>query len=107
MDRVIKARELIDDIVETGQVVYGVSTGCGKFATSVIEKGKLIENQYNIVRSHAAGVGNPISPGQTRRLLALRINMLAKGHSGISLSTLQQLIHAFNGRKGVSNKLLF
>jgi histidine ammonia-lyase len=53
--------------------------------------------QYNIIRSHAAGVGNPLSPARTRMLLALRINVLAKGYSGISLNTLQGLIDAFNG----------
>lgn len=43
------------------------------------------------------GVGNPLSPERTRMLLALRINVLAKGHSGISLETLQAMIQAFNG----------
>ena len=46
---------------------------------------------------HAAGVGKPLNPERTRRLLALRINVLAKGHSGISLGVLQQYIDAFNG----------
>lgn len=44
-----------------------------------------------------AGVGNPLSPERTRMLLALRINVLAKGHSGISLETLHAMIQAFNG----------
>lgn len=44
-----------------------------------------------------AGVGNPLSPERTRMLLALRINVLAKGHSGISLETLHSMIQAFNG----------
>nr|CAD7568868.1 unnamed protein product [Timema californicum] len=54
------------------------------------------ELQYNLIRSHAAGVGTPLSPEKTRMLLALRINVLAKGHSGISLNTLSTLIDAFN-----------
>lgn len=44
------------------------------------------------------GVGNPLSPERTRMLLALRINVLAKGHSGVSLETLQAMIQAFNGK---------
>lgn len=44
------------------------------------------------------GVGNPLSPERTRMLLALRINVLAKGHSGISLETLHAMIQAFNGK---------
>ena len=55
------------------------------------------ELQENLIRSHAAGVGPALNPDKTRMLLALRINILAKGHSGISLKTLRQLIDAFNG----------
>ena len=55
------------------------------------------ELQENLIRSHAAGVGPALSPDNTRMLLALRINVLSKGHSGISLKTLRQLIDAFNG----------
>lgn len=55
------------------------------------------ELQQNLVRSHAAGVGPPLSPEKARMLLALRINVLAKGYSGVSISTLQQLVDAFNG----------
>ena len=49
-----------------------------------------------MIRSHAAGVGRALSPEKTRMLLALRINVLAKGYSGVSLKTLKQLIDAFN-----------
>ena len=45
-----------------------------------------------------SGVGEPLSPERTRMLLALRINVLAKGHSGIKLGTLQQYVDAFNGK---------
>ena len=55
------------------------------------------ELQVNLIRSHAAGVGSPLSAEKTRMLLALRVNVLAKGCSGISLETLHQYIDAFNG----------
>uniref|UniRef100_A0A3Q2Y7M2 Histidine ammonia-lyase n=1 Tax=Hippocampus comes TaxID=109280 RepID=A0A3Q2Y7M2_HIPCM len=77
-------------------LVYGITTGFGKFARTVIPVSKLKELQENLVRSHSAGVGNPLSPERTRMLLALRINVLAKGHSGISLETLRAMIQAFN-----------
>ncbi|KAJ9579200.1 hypothetical protein L9F63_024692, partial [Diploptera punctata] len=76
--------------------VYGITTGFGKFARTVIDSDKLEELQYNLIRSHAAGVGTPLNPEKTRMLLALRINVLAKGHSGISLHVLHNLIKAFN-----------
>uniref|UniRef100_A0A3Q0SJ59 Histidine ammonia-lyase n=1 Tax=Amphilophus citrinellus TaxID=61819 RepID=A0A3Q0SJ59_AMPCI len=94
--KVVQSRELLDTIVKENKVVYGITTGFGKFARTVIPVSKLKELQENLVRSHSAGVGNPLSPERTRMLLALRINVLAKGHSGISLETLQAMIQAFN-----------
>ncbi|XP_069100911.1 histidine ammonia-lyase-like [Argopecten irradians] len=94
--KVNKARKLLEDIITSNKVVYGITTGFGKFARTTIEKSKLIELQENLIRSHAAGVGPPLSPERTRMVLALRINVLAKGFSGISMDTLQKYIAAFN-----------
>ncbi|KAJ8002636.1 hypothetical protein DPEC_G00160950 [Dallia pectoralis] len=93
---VVKSRELLDTIVKENKVVYGITTGFGKFARTVIPVHKLKELQENLVRSHSAGVGSPLTPERTRMLLALRINVLAKGYSGISLETLHRMIQAFN-----------
>ncbi|NP_001086064.1 histidine ammonia-lyase, gene 2 S homeolog [Xenopus laevis] len=95
-NKVQQSRLLIDSIVQENKVVYGITTGFGRFARTVIPVGKLKELQENLVRSHSAGVGKPLSPDRTRMLLALRINVLAKGYSGISLETLHQVIEAFN-----------
>ncbi|XP_034444773.1 histidine ammonia-lyase [Hippoglossus hippoglossus] len=94
--KVVQSRDLLDRIVKENKVVYGITTGFGKFARTVIPVSKLKELQENLVRSHSAGVGNPLSPERTRMLLALRINVLAKGYSGISLETLHAMIQAFN-----------
>ncbi|KAM7002204.1 LOW QUALITY PROTEIN: histidine ammonia-lyase [Tautogolabrus adspersus] len=94
--KVVQSRELLDTIVKENKVVYGITTGFGKFARTVIPVSKLKELQENLVRSHSAGVGNPLSPERTRMLLALRINVLAKGYSGISLETLHAMVEAFN-----------
>ncbi|NP_001098736.1 histidine ammonia-lyase, gene 2 L homeolog isoform X1 [Xenopus laevis] len=94
--KVQQSRLLIDSIVQEKKVVYGITTGFGKFARTVIPVTKLKELQENLVRSHSAGVGKPLSPERTRMLLALRINVLAKGYSGISLETLHQVIEVFN-----------
>lgn len=91
-----KSRTVIDNIVKSGNVVYGINTGFGKFATTVIAMDKRATLQENLIRSHAAGIGTPLSPERTRMLLALRINVLAKGHSGIREETLKILIQAFN-----------
>uniref|UniRef100_A0A669PSP6 Histidine ammonia-lyase n=1 Tax=Phasianus colchicus TaxID=9054 RepID=A0A669PSP6_PHACC len=94
--KVKQSREVIERIVKEQTVVYGITTGFGKFARTVIPNSKLMELQMNLVRSHSAGVGKPLTPERSRMLLALRINVLAKGYSGISLETLQQVIEAFN-----------
>ncbi|KXJ15900.1 histidine ammonia-lyase [Exaiptasia diaphana] len=91
-----KGRALLDDIVKENKVAYGVTTGFGKFAHVSISKEDLIDLQENLISSHAIGTGKPLSLERTRMLLALRINILAKGYSGISLETLNQYIEAFN-----------
>jgi len=96
IEQVNKSRALVDDILDKNKVVYGITTGFGKFARTTIDKDKLVELQENLIRSHAAGVGPGLTPERTKMLLALRINVLAKGYSGISLETLQMIIKAFN-----------
>ncbi|CAG5126742.1 unnamed protein product, partial [Candidula unifasciata] len=94
--KVNRSRALVEEILASNKVVYGITTGFGKFARTIIEKDKLIELQENLIRSHAAGVGHALSPERTKMLLALRINVLAKGYSGVSLETLKKMIAAFN-----------
>ncbi|NXC64044.1 HUTH lyase, partial [Aleadryas rufinucha] len=94
--KVKQSREVIERIIKEQTVVYGITTGFGKFARTVIPNSNLRELQVNLVRSHSAGVGKPLTPERSRMLLALRINVLAKGYSGISLETLEQVIKAFN-----------
>uniref|UniRef100_A0A674F3V0 Histidine ammonia-lyase n=1 Tax=Salmo trutta TaxID=8032 RepID=A0A674F3V0_SALTR len=94
--KVNEAREVIETIIKENRVVYGVNTGFGKFAHTLIPKDKLMELQANLIRSHSAGVGPPLSVERTRMLLALRINVLAKGYSGVSMETIQAMVKAFN-----------
>lgn len=95
-ERVRAARAVIDKIVNSGEVKYGINTGFGSFATTIIEPDKLSLLQENLIRSHAAGVGPPLSIERTRMLFALRINVLARGHSGVREETLRALINVFN-----------
>lgn len=95
-EAVRKARAVVNDIVENHKVVYGITTGFGKFARVSVPEEKLVDLQERLIRSHAAGVGPPLPPDQVRRLLTLRINVLAKGFSGIRLKTVQHLIAALN-----------
>ncbi len=86
----------IQEAVLAGQVIYGVNTGFGALASTRIPAADLEELQRKIVLSHAAGVGEPFSPRIVRLILLLKINSLARGYSGVRLSTIEALIHLFN-----------
>jgi histidine ammonia-lyase len=80
--RMQRARDVIDELVRDGQVVYGVTTGFGDLATTFIEPSQAATLQENLLMSHAAGVGRPFPTEIVRAMLLLRANTLAIGHSG-------------------------
>lgn len=94
-----KCRDYVDKVIAEGQIVYGLTTGFGKFSTVTIAKENIAELQLNLIRSHAVNVGEPYSTAETRGIMLLRINVLAKGFSGIRPETLLTLIEMLN--KGV------
>ena len=75
--------DAVDAIVAKGEPIYGINTGFGKLASVRIEKADLAKLQYNIVLSHAAGVGEPLSGPAARDLALLRANALLKGYPGV------------------------
>ena len=97
--KVNKARELVENAVKEDKTIYGITTGFGKFSDVKISGEETKQLQRNLIISHSCGVGNPLDEEIVRGIMALRINALSKGHSGIRLSTLQTLIDMLN--KGV------
>jgi histidine ammonia-lyase len=96
--RVAKSRQVIESILETGQTVYGVNTGFGKLADVRIPADRLAQLQTNLVRSHACGLGEPLSEAESRAMLLLRANVLAKGHSGVRPELVRLLVAMLNAR---------
>jgi len=96
ISRVTRSRHVIESILETGQTVYGVNTGFGKLADVRIPAEHLAQLQTNLVRSHACGLGDPLSESETRAMLLLRANVLAKGFSGVRPELLQLLTDMLN-----------
>ncbi|HEX9011203.1 MAG TPA: histidine ammonia-lyase [Holophagaceae bacterium] len=94
--KVAENRAVVDRIVAEGRTVYGINTGFGQFATVVIPPDQLQQLQLNLVRSHAAGVGEPLPKDQTRALMAARINCLLKAHSGIRPEPIRLLAECLN-----------
>ncbi len=89
-------REYVEKVIANGDTVYGLTTGFGKFSSVCIAKENIEELQVNLIRSHAVSVGAPYSEEITRAIMLLRIAVLAKGHSGIRLETLQTLVQMLN-----------
>lgn len=91
-----KSRQYVDELVESGAVVYGITTGFGNFSNVHISKDEAKALQKNLIISHSCGIGPCFSTEIVRAIMLLRINNLAKGFSGIRLSTLNTLIEMLN-----------
>jgi histidine ammonia-lyase len=95
-ERVRAARVVVDRAAQLDTPAYGINTGFGNFADVRIAHDSLAELQLNLLRSHAAGVGEPLSVPVVRATMALRANVLAKGFSGIRVETLELLLALLN-----------
>jgi histidine ammonia-lyase len=96
--RVDRARAVVQSRAAGAAAVYGVNTGFGALAETAIPRDQLGALQLNLLRSHAAGVGEPLAERAVRASMALRANVLAKGFSGIRRETLEALITLLNRR---------
>lgn len=94
--RVEAARALVEAIVAEGRVVYGITTGFGALSDVVIPPDRIRELQANLIRSHAAGIGAPLSEAETRGVMLLRANVLALGHSGVRPVIIERLVGMLN-----------
>ena len=96
--RILASRKLIEQIVARDVVVYGVNTGFGKLSDVRIPHAELRQLQLNLVRSHACGIGNPLSEAEVRAMMVLRANVLALGLSGIRYEAIELLCELLNRR---------
>jgi histidine ammonia-lyase len=94
--RMKASRAVVDQLVASGKTAYGVNTGFGKLASVRISSEQVRQLQVNLVRSHSCGVGEPLSEAETRAMMLLRANALAKGLSGIRPSVVETLISMLN-----------
>ncbi|MGI9238445.1 MAG: histidine ammonia-lyase [Woeseiaceae bacterium] len=94
--RVAEANELIDDVVATGDTVYGVNTGFGQMAQVRISNDELAHLQENLVRSHAVGVGEDLDDEIVRLIMVMKVIALAEGFSGVRLELVETLCALIN-----------
>lgn len=91
-----KARALVDDLVASDRVAYAITTGVGKLSDVRIPHEQVCELQLNLVRSHCVGVGIPLPEAETRAMMLLRANSLAKGYSGVRPVVIDTLCEMLN-----------
>lgn len=99
-EKINNSRNLVDKFVEEKKVIYGITTGFGKFSEVHIPENETKLLQKNLIMSHSCGVGRPLSMEIARAALVLRTNALAKGFSGIRLVTVKTMIDMLN--KGIT-----
>jgi histidine ammonia-lyase len=98
IQRIQAARAVIDQLADEGQKVYGVTTGFGHLSKIRIPPDQLTDLQYNLLRSHAAGVGEPLSEEVARAMMLLLAASLARGNSGVHLEIVEMIVALLNAR---------
>ncbi|MEK7465863.1 MAG: histidine ammonia-lyase [Planctomycetota bacterium] len=94
--RVDAARKVVEKLLASGKAIYGVNTGFGRLANVRIPDAQIRDLQLNLLRSHAVGVGAPLSSAEARVAVLLRANTLVRGHSGVRRRVVAQLVHLAN-----------
>jgi histidine ammonia-lyase len=95
-EKLLKSRAIVEDILTQERVVYGVTTGFGRFSDVLIPREDSGALQNNIIMSHACGVGDPLPQEVVRAMMLLRANSLAKGYSGVRLEVVMLLLEMLN-----------
>ncbi len=90
--RVARARDFVDARFASGETIYGVTTGLGRLASVSVDPADAVALQINLVRSHAAGTGEPLAIPFVRAASVLRANSLSAGHSGVKPETLDLIV---------------
>lgn len=96
LPKIEQSRRAVEQFVAEGRVVYGITTGFGRFKDKIISPDEVAQLQTNLVRSHAVGVGPDLDEKTVRAMLLVRANTLALGHSGVRPSVIQLLIDMLN-----------
>jgi len=94
--KVERCAQAVDTLIERGEIAYGITTGFGAFKDKIISPDEVELLQRNIVVSHAVGVGKPFDTATVRAIMLIRANTLARGFSGIRVTTLQLILDCLN-----------
>jgi histidine ammonia-lyase len=95
-DHIARGRAIVEQVVDSEQVTYGVNTGFGRLAQTTIPTDRLSELQQNLILSHGTGVGPLLDDATVRLILLLKINALGRGFSGVRRRLVDALITLHN-----------
>ena len=98
VERMNASRAVVERLLASGATAYGINTGFGKLASVRISSEQVRQLQVNLVRSHASGVGEPLGQTESRALMVLRANALAKGLSGVRPRVVETLCQMLNAK---------
>lgn len=90
------SRDYIETRIKNGEVMYGVNTGFGAFSSVRISDDQIEQLQKNLIRSHSVGIGEPFSKMQSKAMMILRANTLARGHSGVRTEVVEKILEFLN-----------
>ncbi len=96
VEKVKETRKYVEKLVDDEKVVYGLTTGFGKFSDVFISKDDASQLQTNLIISHSCGVGAMLEDQYAKGIMVLRVNALVKGFSGVRLSTIEKLVEMIN-----------
>ncbi|MGM9988343.1 MAG: histidine ammonia-lyase [Bacillaceae bacterium] len=96
MERVKQSRKRVEKMVDEGQIIYGITTGFGRFSDVFINREDVSTLQHHLIRSHACGVGEVFSEEVSRAMVVLRANNLLKGYSGVRPIIIKRLVELVN-----------
>jgi histidine ammonia-lyase len=96
LERCRASRAFLEEEVAARRIIYGVNTSFGPMCNKIIEDGEIETLQVNLIRSHAAGLGDPLKPYIAQAVLAVRLNTLVKGYSGVRLELLEHMRRMIN-----------
>ena len=98
ISRMQASRKAVEDILDSDKIVYGINTGFGAMSSVQIDSENLAKLQLNLIRSHACGVGELMSPEHVIMMMVIRANSLAVGNSGIRVEVVQTMLELVNAR---------
>jgi histidine ammonia-lyase len=95
-ENILRSRSNLERLISSGKTIYGINTGFGNLMDIRIQDEDLLKLQANLIRSHASGVGDPLTVEEVRAMMLIRANSLVKGFSGVTMKLIDAILSFLN-----------